>query len=55
VAAAAGEVAKNEMHLAKVEKAGGDFIWLVVGCFGVWTPFALSILHSITDRTTMHL
>jgi len=51
VAAAAEEVAKDEKHLAMVEKAGGDFIPLVVECFGVWTPFALSILHSIADRT----
>jgi len=52
VAAAAGEVAKDTKHLAMVEKAGGDFIPLVVESFGVWTLFALSILHSIADRTT---
>ena len=38
VAAAAGEVAKDEKHLAAVEKVGSDFIPLVVETFGVWTP-----------------
>jgi len=52
VAGAAGEVAKDEKHLAMVEKAKNDFIPLLVECFGVWTPFALLILHSITDRMT---
>jgi len=52
VATAAGEVAKDEKHLAMVEKAGGDFIPLVVECFGVQTLFALSVLHSIADRMT---
>jgi len=32
--------------------AEGSFIPLVVEIFGVWTPFALSILHSIADHTT---
>ena len=54
VAAAAGEVAKDAEHFAIVEKAGGDFIPLVVESFGVWTPFALSILNSIADHTTTH-
>ena len=40
------------LHLAIVEKAGGDFIPLVVEGFGIWTPFALSVLHSIADHTT---
>ena len=35
VAAAAGEVAKDAKHLAIVEKAGGDFIPLVVESFGI--------------------
>ena len=52
MAAAAGEVAKDVKHLAIVEKAGGDFIPLVVESFWVWTPFALSVLNSIADRTT---
>ena len=54
VVAAAGEVAKDAKHLATVEKAGGDFIPLVVESFGIWTPFALSVLNSIADRTTTH-
>jgi len=37
VAAAAGELAKDEKHLAAVEKVGADFIPLVVESFGVWT------------------
>ena len=52
VAAAAGEVAKDEKHLAAVEKVGSDFIPLVVETFGVWTPFALKPLQNIADRTT---
>ena len=54
MAAAAGEVAKDEKHLAAVEKVGFDFIPLVVECFGVWTPFALKTLCTITDRTPPH-
>ena len=52
VAAAAGVVAKNVKHLAIVEKAGGDFIPLVVESFGIWIPFALLVLYSIADHTT---
>ena len=52
VVAAAGEVAKDEKHLAAVEKVGSDFIPLVVETFGVWTPFALKTLQNIADRTT---
>ena len=52
MAAAAGEVANDVKHLAKV---GGDFIPLVVESFGVWTPFALSFLNSIADCTTTHV
>jgi len=54
VAAAAGEVAKDEKHLAAVEKVGSDFIPLVVETFGVWTQFALKTLHVIAHRTTPH-
>jgi len=49
VAAAAGEVAKD---LAAVEKLGSDFILLVVETFGVWTPFALKMLHVVANRST---
>ena len=52
VAAAAGKMAKDAKYLAIVEKAGDDFIPLVVESFGIWTPFALSVLHSIADHTT---
>ena len=52
VAAAAGEVAKDEKHLAAVEKVGPDFIPLVVETLGVWTPFALKTLQNIADCTT---
>ena len=31
----------------------GDFIPLVCETFGVWSPYALSILGSIADRTTV--
>ena len=46
------EVSKDEKHLAVVEKVGSDFIPLVVERFGVWTPFALKIIHLIADCTT---
>ena len=49
VAAAAGELAKDEKHLAAVMKVGADFIPLVVETFGVWTPFALRSLNIIAD------
>ena len=52
VAAAAGEVAKEEKHLAAVEKVGSDFIPLVVQTFGVWTPFALKMLYVVADCST---
>ena len=52
VAAAAGELAKGQKHLAAVEKAGSEFVPLVVECFGVWTPFALRMLRIIADCTT---
>ena len=35
-----------------MEKVGSDFIPLVVESFGVWTPFALKIMHLIADCTT---
>ena len=47
VTAAAGEIAKDEKHLAAVEKVGSDFIPLVVETFGVWTPFALKTLQNV--------
>ena len=37
MAAATGEVAKDEKHLAAVEKVESDFICLVVETFGIWT------------------
>jgi len=54
VAAAAGEVAKDEKHWAAVENVGSDFIPLVVECSGVWTPFALKTLRTIADCITPH-
>ena len=52
VAAAAGELAKDQRHRDSVEEAGCDFIPLVVETFGVWSPFALKSLNVIADRTT---
>ena len=49
---AAGEMVKDEKHLAAVEKVGSDFIPLVVESFRVWTPFALMTLRTIVDHTT---
>jgi len=44
-AAATGEVAKDEKHLATEEKVaiGSDYIPLVVKTFGIWTPFAFNL------------
>ena len=53
VAAAAGEVAKDNHYQDIVSDDGGEFIPLVCETFGVWTPYALSILNSIADRTTV--
>jgi len=52
-AAAAGEVAKDTQYQDIVSADGGDFIPLVCETFDVWTPYALSILNSIADRTTV--
>ena len=46
VAAVAGEVAKDEKHLAVMEKVGYNFVSLVVECFGAWDPFSLKMLKS---------
>ena len=53
VAAAAGEEAKDDHYLETVNKHGGEFFPLVCESFGVWTPFALSTLSTIADRTTV--
>ena len=53
VAAAAGEEAKDNRYLDSVTTDGGDFIPLVCESFGVWSPFALSTLFTIADRTTV--
>ena len=47
--AAAGEVAKDERHLAAAEKVESDFVPLVVETFRVWTLFALKTLQIIAD------
>ena len=47
VATAAGEEAKDDHYLVSVIDHGGDFIPLV------WSPFALSTLFTIADRTTV--
>ena len=53
VAAAAGEEAKDDHYLETVNNHGGEFFPLVCKPFGVWTPFALSTLSTIADRTTV--
>ena len=53
MAAAAGEEAKDNRYLDSVTNDGGDFIPLVCESFGVWSPFALSALFTIADRTTV--
>ena len=52
VAAAAGELAKDQRHQDAVEEAGCDFVPLVVETFGFWLPFALQTLRTIAERTT---
>ena len=51
VAAAAGELAKDQRHQDAVEEAGCDFVPLVVETFGFWSPFALQTLRTIAERT----
>ena len=53
MAAAVGEIAKDTQYQDIVNDNGGDFIPLVCETFGVWSPYALSILGSIADRTTV--
>ena len=53
VATAAGEKAKDDHYLETISDHGGEFIPLVCESFGVWTPFALSTLFIIADRTTI--
>ena len=53
VATAVGEIAKDNQYQDIVNDNGGDFIPLVCETFGVWSPYALSILRSIADRTTV--
>ena len=53
VAAAVGEIAKDTQYQDIVNDNGRDFIPLVCETFGVWSPYALSILGSIADRTTV--
>jgi len=43
----------REHYLETVNDNGGEFIPLVCEFFGVWTPFALSTLFTIADRTTV--
>jgi len=43
VAAAAGEEAKDTQYLDSVVRSGGDFIPLVCGSFGIWTPYDLAM------------
>ena len=53
VVAAAGERAKDNQYLDRVNNTGGDFIPLVCKIFGVWSPFALSSPFSIANRSTV--
>ena len=54
IAAAAGELAKDQRHQDAVEEAGCDFVQLVVETFGVWSPFSLQTLRTIAERTTAY-
>ena len=53
VAASVGEIAKDTQYQDFVNGIGGDFIPRVCETFGVWSPYALSILGCIADRTTV--
>ena len=52
MAAAVGEIAKDNQY-QDIVNDNGDFIPLVCETFGVWSPYTLSILGSIADRTTV--
>ena len=49
VAAAAGELAKDQRHQDAVEEVGCDSVPLVVETFGFWSPFALQTLRTIAE------
>ena len=53
VSAADSEEAKDGRFLISVNDHSGDFIPLECETFGVWSPFALSTLFTIADRTTV--
>jgi len=53
VAAAVGEAAKDTPYQDIASDDGRDFIPLVCEAFGVWTPYSLSILNSLADKTTV--
>ena len=53
MAAAVGEIARDTQYQDIVNDNGGDFIPLVCETFGFWSSYALSILGSIADRTTV--
>ena len=52
-AAAAGEIEKDDRHMANVEVAGGLFYPLVVESYGTWSPNSLQILKTITRRSSL--
>ena len=53
MAAAAGKETDDNRYLDSVTNDGGDFTPLVFKSFGFWSPFAVSTLFTIVDRTTV--
>ena len=56
VAAAAGELVKDQRYLDAVEEAGCDFVPLVVETFGVWSPHSSNSCYvtRISDSVEHH-
>ena len=52
-AAAAGEIEKDDRHMANVEVAGGLFYPLVVESYCTWSPNSLQILKTIARRSSL--
>ena len=52
-AAAAGEIEKDDRHMANVEVAGGLFYPLVVESYCTWSSNSLQILKTIARRSSL--
>ena len=55
MAAVASEEVNDKKYLEIVDNVGGECILLVCETFGVWTPYALSILFAIASMPSRSL